>query len=136
MAQKLSITLTADLDLKRDAATCVGGAADVGTGFKLKLSDRGRVADTEISQKAAPIDASGGAVALPFPANLEGRVLLLSVLDGGPFDVQVTHAVQGATVYPVKSTLLLEPSDDEYITGISILTGVGTIEWMVSGTEA
>jgi hypothetical protein len=135
MAQKLSVNLTGDLDVKRDSATCPGGTDDVGTGFKLQISDRAKSADSEISQKAAPIDATGGPVSLPYPANLEGRLFLLTVLEGGPFDVAVTHSTQGATVYPVKSTILIEPSDDEYITAIAINSGVGTIEWIVSGTE-
>jgi len=135
MSHQLSVNLTGDLDVRRDSATGSGGPTDVGQGFRLQISDRARAADSEISQKAAPIDASGAPVPLPYPTTLEGRLLLLTVLDGGPFDVSVTHSTQGATVYPVRSTILIEPSDDEYITAIAINSGVGTIEWIVTGTE-
>ena len=135
MAQKLSISLSGDLDVKQDSATCPGGTTDVGQGFKFSLADVNRQADLEISQKLAVIDASGGPVALPFPANLLGCVLYLKILSGGPLDVSVTHQTQGATVYPVKHLLILEPSDDEKITGISIVSGEASIEWMVSGSE-
>jgi hypothetical protein len=133
MATKLSVKLTGDIDIKQDAATCPGGVTDVGQGFKIELASVNQSADLEISQKLAPVDASGGSVALPFPANLEGCVLFFSVLSGGPYDVQVTHQTQGVTTYPVRKTLLLEPSDDERITGITVLTGTGVIEWLVTG---
>jgi hypothetical protein len=67
---------------------------------------------------------------------LEGRFLLFHVLSGGPFDVSVDHAAQGPTTYPVRTLLLLEPSDDEFIEGVTITSGEGVIEWIVTGTEA
>lgn len=135
MAQKLSVNLSGDLDVKQDSATCPGGATDVGQGFKFSLLSQNQQADIEISQKLAVIDASGGPVALPFPANLEGTMLYLRSLGGAPFDVEVIHATQGATVYPVLGVLILEPSDDERITGVNINSGEGSIEWIVTGRE-
>jgi len=135
MAQKLSVSLMGDLDVKQDSATCPGGTTDVGIGFKFSLADINRQADIEISQKLAVVDATGGPVALPFPANLEGCFIYLRVLSGGPIDVEVTHATQGPTIYPVKNLLILEPSDDEKILGVAIAAGEASIEWIVSGRE-
>ena len=136
MATKLSVGLSGDIDLKQDSATCPGGITDIGEGFKFSLLDVNRSADIEISQKLAVVDASGGPVALPFPGNLEGRFLYMKVLGGGPFDVEVTHATQGATIYPLKGVMLIEPSDDESVLGVTMASGTGSIEWLVTGKEA
>ena len=136
MGQKLSVNLSGDLDVRQSSAVCPGGITDVGIGFKFGLLSVNQQADIEISQKLAVIDASGGPVALPFPANLEGRVLYLKVLSGGPLVVTVTHATQGPTAYPVKGLLILEPSDDDRVLGVSVTSGQGSIEWIVTGSEA
>lgn len=132
MASTLSVTLTGDLNLSLSAASCPT-PADTGCSFALTLASSNKTGTIEQSNKPLPVDASGGAVALPFPVGLTGKVIYLKVLTGGPLDVSVTHATQGATVYPVKSTFLLEVSDDELISAVSITTGSGTIEWVVWG---
>jgi len=136
MAGKLSVRLTGDLDISVDSATCPGGFTSVGTGFKLGITDFTRCADTEISQNLYDVDASGAPVVLPFPPNLEGRLLYLQVIRGGPLGVQVDFAAQGPTLIPVKGLLVIEPADLDFIAGITILTGQGTIEWAVTGSEA
>lgn len=137
MAQKLSVNLMGDIELRQDSATCPSPSNDPGQAFKFGLLDTNRQADMEQSNKLLPVDASGGPVPLPFPANLLGRVLYMRALNrSGPFDVEVTHQTQGATVYPLKGTIVLEPADDELITGVRILTGDGEIEWLVTGSEA
>ena len=131
MASTLTITLSGDLNLSLSAGTCPA-PADTGCSFALTLASANLTGTVEQSNKPLPVDASGGAVALPFPVGLLGKVIYLKVLTGGPMDVIVTHATQGATTYPVKSMLLLEVSDDELISAVSIGTGgVGTIEWVV-----
>ncbi len=136
MAGKLSVRLTGDLDISVDSATCAGGFVSVGTGFKLGITDFTRCADTEISQNLYDVDASLAPVPLPYPPNLEGRLLYLQIVRGGPLAVEVTFAAQGPTVIPLKGLLVIEPSNLDYITGITINSGQGTIEWAVTGTEA
>lgn len=136
MATRLSVALSGNLDINQDSATCPGGSTNAGLGFSFSILDVNKSAYLEISQNLASVDASGGPVALPFPANLEGTLLYLRVLNnGGPLDVSVTYATQGATVHPVKGLLIIEPADDERITGVSIASGSGDIEWAVSGIE-
>lgn len=135
MAQKLSVSLSGDIDLKQDSATCPGGVTDVGEGFKFSLLDVNRQADIEISQKLAVVDATGGPVALPFPGNLDGRFFYMKVLSGGPFTVDVAFATQGSTPLPLKGVMLIEPSDSESVLGVTISTGAGAIEWLVTGKE-
>ena len=136
MAQKLSVTLTGDLDVRQNSACAPGGITDVGCGFKLSLSDINCQADIEISQKLAVVDAGAAPVALPFPGNLEGTVLYFKVLSGGPFDLVVNHQTQGPTSYPLKHLIVMEPSDDEKILGLTIASGEGSFEWIVTGDEA
>lgn len=135
MATRLSVSLSGDLDVRQDSATCPGSTTSAGLGFSFSILDANRSAYLEISQNLASVDASGGAVALPFPANLEGTLLYLRVVSGGPLDVSVTYATQGATVHPVKGLLVIEPADDERITGVSVTSGSGDIEWAVTGLE-
>ena len=136
MAGKLSVRLTGDIDVFVNSGTCPGGFTSVGTGFKLGISDFTKCADTEISQNLYEVDASGAPVPLPFPANLEGRLFYLQVIFGGPMEVEVSFATLGPTTIPVRGLLILEPSSDDYITGVTITSGQGTIEWIVTGTEA
>ncbi len=132
---KLTVSLDGNIDLKRSSAACPGSVTDPGEAYKFTLLDANRSADLDQSNRLLPVDAGGGPVALPFPANLTGRFLYMKVVSGGPFDVSVTHATQGATVYPLKGAMLIEPSDDESVTAVSITDGAGDIEWLVTGTE-
>ncbi len=133
MSARLTAALSGDLTINRDPGTCPG-AADPGCSFTLGLLSVNRTGTIEQSNNLLPIDASGGAVALPFPVGLSGKVIYIKVFEGGPMDIVVTHATQGVTTYPVKGTFLLEVSDDELISAVSVATGgVGTIEWAIWG---
>lgn len=134
MAGRLSATLDLTLDVRQAAGNCATPTAPVspGVGYSARLS---LDADLEVGSTLGATDP--GPDPLPLPSNLEGRALYFRVLSGGPFDVDVTHAIQGATTYPVAAggVLVLIPADDEYITAVSV-TGSGTYEWSVAGSEA
>ncbi len=139
MTQKLSVNFTADLDVRRNPACCTGGSPYGGLAIKLSLADQNRCADAEISQIATQINATGvpGGVPLPYPTGmLQGRVLVFSIIAGGPMTLQITLNVIGNIAIPIEKTLVYEPAQDNYITGLTVLDGQGTIEWAVTGTEA
>jgi len=136
--QKLSVVFSGDLDVRRNSACCPGGAIDGGCSIKLSLANQNQCADAEISQIATQINATGipGGIPLPYPTGLlQGRVLVFTVLQGGPMTLAVTLNGIGDVVLPIEKTLVYEPAYDNYITGLTVTTGQGFIEWAVTGTE-
>lgn len=133
MATRLNVQLELDLLITRSgaASSCSGG--DVGGGMRAQLHADARSAELQLGQQLAEVDSPESFVVLtPAATTIQGSLLVLHVLEGGPLDVRVTHATQGQTVYPVQSVLVLAPSDDELITALAV-QGEATFEWSLTG---
>ncbi len=104
----------------------------VALGFALKSAHMS--ADWMISQALDEVD-SPTPVSLPLPTGAQGTVFYLRILDNGSLDIVVTHDDQGATTYPVQGMILIEPTDDEFITAVTV-TGEAQFEWLMTGDRA
>ena len=105
-----------------------GVPADPGNANDIALI---RSAANTYGQKLTTISSPASYVAL-LAAAAVGRLLWIRVVSGEGFEVRVTHAVAGAVVYPVKSILVLEPTDAEDITQVEV-QGEGELEWALAG---
>lgn len=121
---QLDASLTAQIS--QSTAPC-GIPADPGDARSAKITQS---ADNVYGQRPAEVASPGAFVAL-VPAAVVGRFLWFHVLSGDGFDVRVTHDGQGATIYPVKSLLILEPAEDEAIENLEV-RGEGEFEWLLA----
>ena len=101
------------------------------TTFVCNLIDQHRAPATESSSRCVSIASPAAFVALP-QGSFTANVLYLRTQNGESVDVRVTHATQGATVYPVRGTFLLEVPDDERISLVEI-QGTAAIEYALTG---
>lgn len=132
---KLSVDLTQTQLVVQSGDSCNGSSSGSSPSYyDPQIGSARKSADSEIGQRRFEFASPAAFVALPTPSTLTGRLLYLRSISGDDLDVRVTHATQGATVYPVasKGMLLLEPSDDEGISLVEV-QGTGVIEWSLSG---
>lgn len=136
MASKLAVSFSGDLLIQLSSAACAGGSTDPGSSFSLGLITANLAADEQIGQKLAQVDSALAYQALPYPANLLGRVLYLRGLgERDQWLVRVTYVTTGLVVQPLQGTLLLEAPDGDEITAVEV-QGVGEISWQVWGPLA
>lgn len=139
MATRIGVTVDGTISAglgTTSSGSCSGpSVSSPGIALQLVLNSEHASADTAVYQPYDSVDSPGSPVSLPIPAGLQGTVFYIRILDDGPLDVSVTHDDQGATIYPVDGMLLIEPSEDEFITAITV-QGSAAFEWLLTGDRA
>jgi len=128
---QVTAKLTAELLVARaplDGA-CGHNTGDPATAYHPTiLAANTAITGADAGQKLMTVNSPAAFVAFAFPANLRGRVVYFRPLSGTFVAVRLTHAGQGATVYPVNGMLLSEYPEAEQVSVVEV-KGEGSFEW-------